>query len=259
MGQLVLLVVAAAWAAVLVPPLLRSRIENRPNSSVSDFRDQLSSLQRAMPSRGVAMRSIGRPLAQSPLSRPAAAGRPGMRGGRTHTGSLASARANGTGMGVRRRPEPVRATDAGPRVRSHAARPARVRPTGRDAVKRRRANVLFVLALTAVCTLFLAATTQAQAMVWVAVVAVVCLLGYVCLLGQLRQRDLQRELRVSHVAAEPERRPRPVREAPPMERELASEPRRRTTQQRRHDWHTGPVRRQSTARRRPVDRWSAAV
>ena len=89
MGQLVLLVVAAAWAAVLVPPLLRSRIENRPNSSVSDFRDQLSSLQRAMPSRGVAMRSIGRPLAQSPLSRPAAAGRPGMRGGRTHTGSLA--------------------------------------------------------------------------------------------------------------------------------------------------------------------------
>ena len=30
MGQLVLLVVAAAWAAVLVPPLLRSRIENRP-------------------------------------------------------------------------------------------------------------------------------------------------------------------------------------------------------------------------------------
>ena len=89
-------------------------------------------------------------------------------------------------------------------------------------MKRRRANVLFVLALTTVCTLFLAATTQAQAMVWVAVVAVVCLLGYVCLLGQLRQRDLQRELRVSHVAAEPERRPRPVREAPPIERELAT-------------------------------------
>ena len=62
MGQLVLLVVAAAWAAVLVPPLLRSRIENRPNSSVTDFRNQLSSLQRAMPSRGVAMRSMSRPL-----------------------------------------------------------------------------------------------------------------------------------------------------------------------------------------------------
>ena len=44
MGSLVLLVVAAVWVAVLVPPLLRSRLENRPNSSVSDFRDQLSSL-----------------------------------------------------------------------------------------------------------------------------------------------------------------------------------------------------------------------
>jgi hypothetical protein len=255
MGQLVLLVVAAAWAAVLVPPLLRSRIENRPNSSVSDFRDQLSSLQRAMPARGVAMRSMGRPLAQSPLSRPAAAGRPGIRGGRTHSGTLASARATGTGMGVRRRPEPVRTADGASRVRSHAQRPARVRVSSRDAVKRRRANVLFVLALTTACALFLAATTQASAMVWVAVVAVVCLLGYVCLLGQLRQRDLQRELRAGHVAAIPERPARPVREAQPVEREH----RRRTTQQRRHDWHTGPVRRQTTAARRSVDRWSHAV
>ena len=53
MGQVVLLVVAAAWAAVLLPPLLRSRLENRPNSSVLDFRNQLSSLQRAVPGRGV--------------------------------------------------------------------------------------------------------------------------------------------------------------------------------------------------------------
>jgi hypothetical protein len=244
---------------VLVPPLLRSRIENRPNSSVSDFRDQLSSLQRAMPARGVAMRSMGRPLAQSPLSRPAAAGRPGLRGGRTHSGTPASARANGTGMGVRRRPEPVRTYDAAPRVRSHAERPTKVRPSGRDALKRRRANVLKVLALTTGGTLFLAVATQAEAMVWVTVVLVAALLGYVCLLGQLRQRDLQRELRVSHVAGAPERRSRPVREAPPVEQEAGRELRRRTTQQRRHDWHTGPVRRQSTARRRSVDRWSHAV
>ena len=70
MGQLVLLVVAAAWAAVLLPPLLRSRLENRPNSSVLDFRNQLSSLQRAVPARGVAVRSMGRSLAPSMLSRP---------------------------------------------------------------------------------------------------------------------------------------------------------------------------------------------
>ncbi len=259
MGQLVLLVVAAAWAAVLVPPLLRSRIENRPNSSVSDFRDQLSSLQRAMPSRGVAMRSMGRPLAQSPLSRPAAAGRPGVRGGRTHSGSLASAKATGTGPGVRRRPEPVRTHDGGPRVRSHAE-PTRARTVdGRDVLKRRRANVLKLLVLTTGCTLFLAATTQTPAMVWLSVVAIVALLGYVCLLGQLRQRDLQRELRTSHaVAVEPARRPRPVRDAAPVEQEPARDVRRRPPT-RRHDWHTGPVRRQSTTRRRPVDRYSAAV
>ncbi len=69
MGQVILIVVAAAWAAVLLPPLLRNRAENRPNSSVSDFRDQLSSLQRAMPTRGVAVRSMGRSLAPSSLSR----------------------------------------------------------------------------------------------------------------------------------------------------------------------------------------------
>src|SRR5262245_33071928 len=239
MGQLVLLVVAAAWAAVLVPPLLRSRIENRPNSSVSDFRDQLSSLQRAMPARGVAMRSMGRPLAQSPLSRPAAAGRPGVRSVRTHGGSLATAaaspRANGTKPGTRRTPDPVRVYDAAPRVRSHTEQSTRVRVSSRDALKRRRANVLFVLALTVACTIFLAATTQTQAMVWVAVLAVVALFGYVCMLGQLRQRDLQRELR-SRQFVEAERRPRPPRDAA-VEREAPRELRRRSAQApRRRDW-----------------------
>ena len=52
MGKIVLLAVAAAWAAVLIPPLIRSRVENRPNSSVTDFRRQLSTLQRAVPTRG---------------------------------------------------------------------------------------------------------------------------------------------------------------------------------------------------------------
>ena len=70
MGKIVLLAVAAAWAAVLIPPLLRSRVDNRPNSSVTDFRRQLSTLQRAVPTRGMApIRSIGRPLAQSPADR----------------------------------------------------------------------------------------------------------------------------------------------------------------------------------------------
>jgi hypothetical protein len=76
MAQLILLLVAAAWLAVLIPPMLRSRVENRPNSSVTDFRRQLTKLQNtATPPRG-AIRAMGRPLAQSPLARPAAPGRP---------------------------------------------------------------------------------------------------------------------------------------------------------------------------------------
>ena len=211
MGQLVLLVVAAAWAAVLVPPLLRSRIENRPNSSVSDFRNQLSSLQRAMPSRGVAMRSMARPLAPSPLSRPAATGRPAMRSGRPHPrrqqpGSPApssravdrrrprttprpgpAATATDAAHGVAARPgdQPSRRPQAAPGQRAVRARPRRRllavprrHHQGRgDALRVRRRFV-------ALC-------------------------GYVCVLGQLRQREQQR------CRPRPSRRPSGSTAAPP--------------------------------------------
>jgi hypothetical protein len=68
MGQLVLLVVAAAWAAVLIPPLLRSRVENRPNSSVTDFRRQLNRLQSTVPVPRRRLPAPGRP-ARSPRRR----------------------------------------------------------------------------------------------------------------------------------------------------------------------------------------------
>jgi hypothetical protein len=67
MQKLILLVVAAAWFAVLVPPLLRSRFERRPGSSVTDFRRQLSTLQRSTPvQRGAQpVRMMARPLVPS--------------------------------------------------------------------------------------------------------------------------------------------------------------------------------------------------
>jgi hypothetical protein len=120
MAQLILLVVAAAWLAVLIPPMLRSRVENRPNSSVTDFRRQLTKLQAtATPPRG-SVRTMGRPLAQSPLSRPAAAGRPGqptLRSGVTRQPTKAelAARGNTTTMPSRS----VDPTGDGPRFRSH--------------------------------------------------------------------------------------------------------------------------------------------
>jgi len=85
MQKLILLVVAAAWFAVLVPPLLRSRFERRPGSSVTDFRRQLSTLQRSGPVQRsvVPVRMMARPLVpagQRPVLRapvPARLGRVG--------------------------------------------------------------------------------------------------------------------------------------------------------------------------------------
>ena len=201
MGNLVLLVVAAARAAVLIPPLLRSRIENRPNSSVTDFRRQLNRLQSTVPSRAGNMRGgMGRPLAPSPLQRPAAAGRPGMQaahlrrgGSRAHGGRTSASTA-----------APVR--EAAPRRRSHGdptggqprptrqgahrqAHVARQASAGSDMTRRRRSNVLFMLVVATGSTLFLAATTKEPAMRYLFAIAFLSLCGYLYLLSQARQRE----------------------------------------------------------------------
>lgn len=209
MAQLVLLVVAAAWAAVLLPPMLRSRVENRPNSSVTDFRRQLNTLQStATPARGT-MRSMGRPLASSPLQRPAATGRPGhphhrqaalhgapparartgaprgVEGSRSHAAhgprGQAVYRAHGDPTGGHERHDHHRQT--------HMHRQASGSSAPRADVRRRRSNVLFLLLITTACTLFLAATTSSTLMLYVFALAFLALCGYVYLLAQLRQRE----------------------------------------------------------------------
>jgi hypothetical protein len=193
-----------------------------------------------MPSRGVAMRSMSRPLAPSPLSRPAAPGRPQMRSGvRTHGGSNQ----------VHSTPQPpvhrVALYDATPRSRSHggrhggeartAARAASRQVSPRDAVKQRRANVLFVLVLVAACSLFLAATTKAEAMLYVFGVAFTALCGYVYVLGQIRGRE----------------QPPAAIVVPDVEQHQPH--RRRHTEVRRSAAHRATVHRQT------ADRWSHAV
>ena len=91
-------------------------------------------------------------------------------------------------------------------------------------MKRRRANVLFVLVLVAGCALFLAATTKAQAMLYTFVLAFMALCGYVYLLGQVRQRErLQPPVPVlrpvPHMRREPQRpsQHRPQRWTPATE------------------------------------------
>lgn len=49
MGVVVLIVLAAVWAAFLLPPILRARAESRPAGSISDFRRQLRVLGRTSP------------------------------------------------------------------------------------------------------------------------------------------------------------------------------------------------------------------
>ncbi len=247
MAQLVLLVVAAAWAAVLIPPMLRSRLDNRPNSSVTDFRRQLNRLQgSATPPRG-SMRAMGRPLVQSPLQRQAAPGRPGQplnrppaRSGtleRDRTGETPRRRSHGDPSGGQRRPEQRRPEqrrsqrpdewsfdyDQGQRQRGERPRQQRPQQRGDEAyrrepaprrrpslderggrghhephrqlldqaalVRRRRTNVLFFLVVTSACTMFLAATTDSTAMLWIFGLSFIAMCGYGYMLAQVRDRD----------------------------------------------------------------------
>lgn len=51
MTPLIVVILAVLWIAVLAPPLLRSRTDGRPSSSVAGFRRQLSTLQSSAPTR----------------------------------------------------------------------------------------------------------------------------------------------------------------------------------------------------------------
>ena len=188
MQPVVLLAVAAVWAAVIVPPLLRSRVENRPNASVTDFRRQLSTLQRAVPTRTmVPMRGMARPLAQAPQQRTAT----------TH--------GHVTGQ-VRRAPaaamprERERMQDASLR-RSHNDDTSGTRShrtmhlhkvSQREIVRRRRANIVFMLVTTVAISGFLAATTKSSGLVYLFALSFVALCGYCYKLVQLRNFETDR-------------------------------------------------------------------
>jgi hypothetical protein len=160
-------------------------MENRPGSSVTDFRRQLSTLQRTVPTRSmVPMRSMARPLAPSPLHRPAVTNRTGQLQ-RAHLTIPATDRDQAfTGELARRVPrEPGARAHTGHRA-VHVQRMSR-----RELIRRRRANVLLLLAATNVFALFLAATTDARAVLYVFMLAFVSLCGYCYKLAQIRQSE----------------------------------------------------------------------
>lgn len=187
MGQVVLLVVAAAWAAVLVPPLLRSRVENRPNSSVTDFRRQLNRLQSTVPARANAsLRPVGRQLAPSTTRRPATGRAP-------ERSTVARSQASRSHAAHRTISSAEVASHRHGDVHRSAAQHRRVADPAYRAteIRRRRMNVLFLLALTAASTLFLAATTKATLMLYLFAISFLALCGYIYLLAQIRQRETE--------------------------------------------------------------------
>lgn len=180
MNRIVLLAVAAAWAAVLLPPLIRSRLENRPGSSVSDFRRQLSTLQKTVPTRGVApMRSMARPLTQAAPTRTPMATRAQVQSAGYERPIMRDATPTG---GLQRRAE---YDPTGGQRRAPARQVSR-----REAIRRRRLNVLLLLVASTALTLFLAATTVTSFWVYAFAFSFVSLCGYVYKLAQLRQYEL---------------------------------------------------------------------
>ncbi|MFZ9426629.1 MAG: hypothetical protein ACO29A_04450, partial [Ilumatobacteraceae bacterium] len=133
MGTIVLIIVVAAWGAVLVPPLMRGRSDNSPHSSVLDFRRQLSTLQRSAPYRQAApMRSMARPLAPSPS-----------RSGRPE-------------VGYERPLDP----SASLRRTVHSGHTAPRGISRKAMVRQRRQNMVVTLALTTLGSAFIAFTTK---------------------------------------------------------------------------------------------------
>jgi len=189
MQSVILLAVLGVWVAVIVPPLMRNRTENRPNSSVSDFRRQLSTLQRTVPTRSMGpMRGMARPLTQAPHHQRTQVAH--QRQGAMQSAGFPRPQAGYQGQhnqhGEVRRPA---AAD-----RSHQAhRQAHLqRVSAKEMQRRRRANVLFVIVVATGITGFLAATTKTDAMVYSFAISFVSLCGYCYKLVQLRNMEMDR-------------------------------------------------------------------
>lgn len=174
MSKLILIIVCAAWLAVLLPPMVRAKLHGSPSNSVSNFRRQLNSLESSGGrSQQGQLRNMARPLAPSQQYRNAAA-----RTSRPQQGAL------GNLTGALIRPEGVR----------HHRAPAMLTPQAM--VRQRRQNLVVGMAVVTGISLFLAFTTGSSAFVYLFTVSLLALCGYCYVLVQLRiKRENERYLR----------------------------------------------------------------
>jgi hypothetical protein len=174
MSKLILIIVCAAWLAVLLPPMVRARLHGSPSNSVSNFRRQLNSLESSGGrSQQGQLRNMARPLAPSQQYR-----NPAARTSRPQQGAL------GNLTGALIRPEGVR----------HHRAPAMLTPQAM--VRQRRQNLVVGMAVVTGISLFLAFTTGSSAFVYLFTVSLLALCGYCYVLVQLRiKRENERYLR----------------------------------------------------------------
>ena len=174
MSKLILIIVCAAWLAVLLPPMVRAKLHGSPSNSVSNFRRQLNSLESSGGrSQQGQLRNMARPLAPSQQYR-----NPAARTSRPQQGAL------GNLTGALIRPEGVR----------HHRAPAILTPQAM--VRQRRQNLVVGMAVVTGISLFLAFTTGSSAFVYLFTVSLLALCGYCYVLVQLRiKRENERYLR----------------------------------------------------------------
>jgi hypothetical protein len=179
MSKLILIIVGAAWLAVLLPPMVRAKLHGSPSNSVSNFRRQLNSLESSGGrSQQGQLRNMARPLAPSQQYRSPAARSSRQQPLRQQQGALS----NLTGALIR--PEGVR----------HHRAPAMLTPQAM--VRQRRQNLVVGLAIFVAVSLFLAFTTGSSAFVYLFTVSLLALCGYCYVLVQLRiKRENERYLR----------------------------------------------------------------
>ena len=187
------------WAAVLLPPLFRTKFD-RPQSSVDVFRRQLTTLQYgAYPQQHMGPRPMNqRPMGQRPMQ----AGYP-MR---------QMARPFAPTQQPRRTPPPqARRAPIVPQpgVRTHhtsthgIARPA-TNMYGipqRELIRRRRQNIFNAILALNVGSLFLAFTTGSSLMIWVFTLAFLSFIGYCYMLAQIRQQQANRRYQRTYYRA----------------------------------------------------------
>jgi hypothetical protein len=174
---LVLLVLAGIWAAVLIPPALRSRAEGRPGDSIHNFKRQLTVLRRTGPHRGGfggSGRAAGgehwyRPHASTPLVP-------------VHGPVRSTARATGSYRGAQ--------------VAPLAARPATATAASRSRTMRRRRDVLTALVVAVFGTLLLGLIPAFHILLIAHVVSDVLLVAYVALLVHQRNAAAERDMKV---------------------------------------------------------------